>query len=57
MELFGISLLNILIIIGAIIVGLFVLRLLWNIFTGFLRIVVAVVILGLIFALIITLLL
>ena len=57
MELFGISLLNILIIIGAIIVGLFVLRLLWNIFTGFLRIVVAVVILGLIFALIIILLL
>ena len=49
MELFGISWINILIIIGAILVGLFVLRLLWNMFTGFLRIIVAVVILGIIF--------
>lgn len=56
MEAFGINLSSILIIIVAILVGLFVLRLLWNMFTGFLRIIVAVVILGLIFALIITLL-
>lgn len=57
MEAFGINISSILIIIVAILVGLFVLRLLWNVFTGFLRIVVAVVILGIIFALIITLLL
>lgn len=56
MEAFGINWLNILIIIAVILGGLFVLRLLWNMFTGFLRIAAAVVILGLIFALIIILL-